>query len=82
MFNIGDVDITNHFLNILATHPRYPSAFQKSRQIAQEALGYYLLWAALTGRGVGKTEGFADVFVVNNNKDKNGVRVFDINSLI
>ena len=82
LFNIGDVDITNHFLNILATHPQYPSAFKKSREIAQKALGYYLLWAALTGRGVGKDEGFADVFVVNNNKDKNGVRVFDINLLI
>lgn len=82
LFNISNVDTINHFLNILATHPTYPATFKKASIIAQEALGYYLLWAALTGQGVGKTEGFADVFVVNNNKDKYGVRVFDINQLI
>ena len=82
LFNIGDVDITNHYLNILATHPTYPAEFKRSKEIALNSLSYYLLWAAITGQGVGKTEGFADVFVVNNNKDKNGVRVFDINKLI
>lgn len=82
LFNMGDVDVTNHFLNILATHPTYPSLFKQCKTIAMEALGYYLLWAAMTGQGVGKTSGFADVFVVNNNKSPTGVKVWDIGMLI
>ena len=83
LFNIGKVDVINHFLNIFASHKNPTSDFKACRKIADDAFALQLLWAGLSGQGVGKTEGFADIFVVNNNKDpNNGVKMWDIGSLI
>lgn len=83
LFNLGDINLTNHFLNIFTTHPQIESSFNRCRKIAEESLAYSLLWSAMSGKGVGKTEGFADIFVVKNNKSKdNTVKMWDIGSLI
>lgn len=82
LFNMGNVDYTNHFLNIFAAHKTTPSPLKTMRTIAEESLAYYLLWSAMSGRGSGKTEGFADVFVVNDNSRKNSVKIFDIGKLV
>ena len=82
LFNMGNVDYTNHYLNIFAAHKNAPSAFRNMRTIAEESLSYYLLYAAMSGRGVGKKEGFADVFVVNDNSNKTDVKIYDIGKLV
>ena len=82
LFNMGNTDWTNHFLNIFAIHPTTTSEFRQCRNIANEAFGYYLLWVAMTGQGVGKKEGFADILVVNNNATKDEVKMWDMGSLI
>lgn len=82
LFNMGNVDYTNHFLNIFAAHQNIPSTFAQCRKIAEEALSYYLLWASMSGKGVGKTEGTADIFVVKDNKSKDGVKMWDIGTLV
>ena len=82
LFNMGNTDWTNHFLNIFTIHPTITSDFRQCRNIANEAFGYYLLWAAMTGQGVGKKEGFADILVVNNNATKDEVKMWDMGSLI
>jgi hypothetical protein len=56
LFNIGDINVTNHFLNIFASHKNPPSSFKTCRDIANDAFALQLLWAGLSGRGVGKTE--------------------------
>lgn len=83
LFNIGDIDVTNHFLNIFASHKNPSSSFRECRKIADNAFALQLLWAGLSGKGAGKTSGFADIFVVNNNKsNKNEVKMWDIGALI
>lgn len=83
LYNMGDVNITNHFLNIFAAHNDIvPSTFSSCKKIAEISLSYYLLWAAMSGKGVGKTQGTADIFVVKNNKVKDGVKMWDIGLLV
>ena len=82
LFNIGRVDYINHYLNILANHKNEPSTFKLFRGVAEEGMGYYILYAAMSGRGVGKTQGMADVFVVNDNSKANGVKMYDIGGLV
>jgi hypothetical protein len=82
LFNLGNTDYTNHFLNIFAAHKSTPSSFRNMRVLAEESLAYSLLWSAMSGRGVGKKEGFADVFVVNDNSKKGDVKIYDIGKLV
>ena len=85
LFNMGDVNLTNHFLNIFAAHPDISevSLFSECRKEAETSLAYYLLWAAISGKGTGKEEdSVADIFVVNDNKSDTGVKMWDIGSLV
>lgn len=81
LFNMGNVDYTNHFLNIFA-HLLPNATYRKYRSIAEDSLAYYLLWSAMSGKGVGKTEGTADIFVVKDSRKKEGVKIWDIGALV
>lgn len=85
LFNMGDVNLTNHFLNIFAAHPDTNSfsIFKTCRDYAEASLAYYLLWAAMSGKGTGRgDDAIADIFVVNDNKSKTDVKMWDIGSLV
>lgn len=74
-----------HFLNILSAHPDSEiNAFKRVREIGKEVFTLQMLYAALSGRDTGKTEGFADILVLrNNNKKSSGiVKLYDIPTLI
>ena len=51
------------------------------KQVAIEALSIWLLYVAASGRGSGKTGGFAEVLLVNDNSKKGGIKMYDIGSL-
>ena len=77
-------NIHNHFLNIFA---QPPGAFSGMRKDAEDAMLLSLLYSGLTGRGLGKISGFADILAV---EDKNAnllphvprVRFFNITSIL
>lgn len=82
LFNIDNTNYINHFLNILAWHKETPDNLKTMRKVAELGLGYSILYSAASGRGVGKTFGFADVLVVNDTSSKGDVKMYDIGTLI
>lgn len=83
LFNMDNVDTINHFLNIFAAHPDgNTTTFLRCQEVAYEGFAYYLLYTAMTGKGVGKLAGFADVLVVNDKSKPDGVKMYDINTLV
>lgn len=82
LFNIGKTDYVNHFLNIFAAHENATSQFRSMRAIAEEAFAYHLLYAAMSGKNLGRDSGSADVFVVNDTSSATGVKMYDIGTLV
>lgn len=76
-------NIGAHYLNILAEHPQdfKHSNFSIIRQEGLEALILTMLYQAASGKGLGKTSGFAEILTWNDPKD-GSIKFFDINSLI
>lgn len=77
-------NIHNHFLNVFSASP---IAHQALRKDAADAILLSLLYSSLSGRGLGKTEGFADILAIEdkNTKLQNGfprVRFYSISSII
>mgnify|MGYP003295655749 CR=1 FL=1 len=56
--------------------------FKKYREIANELLVWRILYAAASGKGIQRGNGFADILVINNNRTKGDVRMYDIGTLI
>ena len=73
-------------MNIFAEHEDndLTPAFVKIKQEALDGLTYQLLYSALSGRGVGRTGGFADIFILNDHSDRSGqsAKFFDVGTLI
>ena len=89
LFSLEDKDITNHFLNIFSVKTsggikKYSSGVDISgmKNIAIEALTIWLLYVAATGRGSGKSSGFAEVLLIKDNSKQGGVRMYDIGILV
>ena len=89
LFSLNDKDITNHFLNIFSVKTsgglkKYSSSVDISgmKRLAIETLTIWLLYVAATGKGTGKTTGFAEVLLVNDNSKKGGVKMYDIGTLV
>ena len=71
-----------YFLNILVEHEDdHNTEFSNLKELGLDALALTILWQASTGRGVGKTTGFADILMWNNNKTGE-VSFFDINTIL
>ena len=61
------VDFINHYLNIIGTNPGVRG---NNLTLAHEAMKLNILLKALTGLESGKEQGFADILVVNDRKNK------------
>ena len=85
LLGMGDNRLATHYINILAEHEDSAdtsSQFVTLRYAAAEGLSYALLYSALSGRGTGKTTGFADVFMINDNSKPGHVKMYDVGTLI
>ena len=76
-------NIHNHFLKVFAAERSISQDFRKS---ADDAMVLSLLYSSLSGRGLGKTSGFADLFVVEDKAvNLNGlprVRFYNITTIL
>lgn len=85
LMGLNNSSMATHYLNILAEHTDDNiSGLSSAKSIAAEGLTYGFLYFALSGRGGGRTGGFADIFILNDssNKSGNSARIFDIGTLI
>lgn len=74
-----DTNFVNHFLNVVVKH-KDESLITADLKMAREAMKYTLLYKAVTGDTVGRKK--AEVFIINDNTKKGGVRVVDIHTLL
>ena len=75
-------NIHNHFLNVFA---QPPSAFSRLRQQAADVLLVSLLYTGLSGYGLGKTLGTADIFAIEDKGATNNlqrVRFYSLGQII
>lgn len=85
LMGMKDNKTATHFLNIFAEHEDndLQSAFINLKSTAAEGLTYQLLYSALSGRGVGRTGGFADLFILNDHSSKGATaKFYDVGTLI
>lgn len=86
LMGMGDNKTATHYLNILADHEiddDRTAEFNLLRKVGIEGLSYHILYSALSGRGSGRTGGFADIFILNDNsKKKNSAKFYDVGTLI
>ena len=80
MFLIQDEhsSFINHYLNIIATHPDGNVSAKITE--AHEAMKYTILYKALTGDVYGRQA--ASIFLVNDNSQEGGVRIYEMKDLI
>lgn len=71
-------DFTTHFMNVIATHE---DGNVKGLQEAHEAAKLTILYKALTGDTYGHNRK-AEIFLVNDNSQEGGVRIFEMKDLI
>lgn len=74
-------NFVNHYLNIIAEHEGGPVTDPKCNVTeAHKTMEYVLIFKAFTGRTFGRD--MATVFMVNDNSQPGGIRIFDMSDLI
>ena len=73
-------DFVNHYLNIVAHHPDGAINHNKDVLAAHRTMKYALIFKAFTGKTYGRSG--ASVFMVNDNSQPGGVKIFDMADLI
>ena len=76
-------NIHNHFLNVFSQEPNKLGDIRKQ---ASNAMILSLLYSSLSGKGLGKIEGFADILAIEDKNEKIGilpkVRFYNITSIL
>ena len=76
-------NIHNHFLNVFSQEPDKLGDIRKQ---ASNAMILSLLYSSLSGKGLGKIEGFADILAIEDKSEKIGilpkVRFYNITSIL
>ncbi len=74
-----NVGFVNHFLNVIAEQ-KDKHVLSADVKAAREAMKYTLLYKAATGDTFGRKK--AEVFIVNDNTKKGGIKVIDMHTLL
>lgn len=84
-YDTNGIEYANHFLNVLAYHPDTNASWLNWKAIRNEAqatLAVHVLYSALSGRWTGKQEGFADILVVKDKSTADGVKFYDVATIV